>query len=308
MCGLLGAVWVAKSELTQYFWAFLLSLQWRWRWSLSFGQAQRNPSGDEVQTPEAGVGDQARSWQWSLIFSQPLWNRDRTKVSLRGWSGWIPPAKPHGCWRFCLSSSETGQADRLCCPCVFFFPLRSFYNADPPQRDPLSLNEPRAWESFYYIPLRCSLLWKQNKENIFYYNHLSTHVWSLETGPGGAALPPSVGVVVGRQALHNNSLGAGKGYFSHLERLSCIAQHKRLLTFVSGEFRVPKWKSRLLSQNKYIQFLTNNPIHFWKQPGSHDLLGLTCLVGRSSWGDPDPSMARWCVWLDIYFSHRLSFN
>lgn len=133
MCGLLEAVWVAESELTQYFWALLLSLQWSWRWSLSFGQAQRNPSGDEVQTPEVGVGDQARSWQWSLIFSQPLWNGDRTKGALRGWSGRIPPAKPHGWWRFCLSSAETTQADRLCCPCIFIFSLRSFYNAHPPQ-------------------------------------------------------------------------------------------------------------------------------------------------------------------------------
>lgn len=135
----------------------------------------------------------------------------------------------------------------------------------------------------------CSLLWKQNKENIFYYNHLFTHVLSLETGPGGAALPPSVGVVVGHQALHNNSLGAGKGYFSHLERLSCIAQHKRLLTFVSGEFRVPKGKSRLLSQNKYIQFLTNNAVAPFLNP--FHLLGFTCLVGSSSWVDKDPSIA-----------------
>lgn len=67
----------------------------------------------------------------------------------------FPPAKPHGWWRFCLGSTKTTQADRLCCPCVFIISLRSFYNADPPQWDPLLLNEPRAWESFYYIPLRC---------------------------------------------------------------------------------------------------------------------------------------------------------
>lgn len=39
----------------------------------------------------------------------------------------------------------------------------------------------------------------------------------MKTGPRGAAKPPSVGVMVGHQAVYKNSLNTSKGYFSNMK-------------------------------------------------------------------------------------------
>lgn len=125
------------------------------------------------------------------------------------------PAKRNGSQRFCLHSAEAAHVDRLCCPCIHVF-SPCLFTAHASHTGILQGGINGALVgAFIYIPLRCSSLWKQNKYNIFYSNHLFTRLSSVclvKTGPRGAAKPPSVSVMVGHQNVYRNCIHTSKGY------------------------------------------------------------------------------------------------